>query len=190
MPDQPPFDLTGTIRYQDRVALLSALQQTDIRPSPRPKKRPTKQTEIWTICRLLSTLAEADELEYPLSVAHKDRPDILILADGTKIGVEITEAVPPQYAEFMALAAREFPNALIEPGHFGWDSPKRTIPEMRKLLSQSKLTAPGWVGDQPEQEWAGFIEGVVRTKLEKLAAPEFAKFSQTGWQSTTTHPSS
>ncbi len=90
----------------------------------------------------------------------------------------MTEAISEQYAAYSALAEREFPDALLEPGHFRWGAPKLSVEEMRRLLRQTQLTAQPWVGDRPEQEWALFIQSAVDAKLTKLASPEFQKFDR------------
>jgi hypothetical protein len=162
----------------DREALLSMLRRIDLTVAGRTRGRTKQQTETWTICRLLSTLAQTDRLAFPITAIHQDRPDISIQMANMSIGVEITEAISEQFAEFSALAMREYPNALLEFAHFRWDSPKRTVPEMRALLSQSRLTSDGWAGDDPEREWAAFIQSAVNKKLDRLAVPEFTKFDQ------------
>ncbi len=169
------FELPVVHNYE---ALLLALRRTDLKVLPRTKGRTTEQTEIWTICRLLSPLAEADRLAFPLTVTHRDRPDFLIHTGNAAIGVEVTEAVSQQFAEFSALAEREYPDALLELAHFRWDAPQRTPAEMRVLLAQPNLTSDGWVGDGPEREWAMFIHSAVEAKLKKLDAPEFDKFDR------------
>lgn len=158
--------------------LRAALQRADIFVPGRTKGRKTHHTEAWTISRLLSTLANAGGLSYPLSLNHRDKPDFLIEMGTIRIGVEVTEANPQRYAKYCALADREFPGALLETGHFGWDAPERSTEEMRQLLRQRKLTSEGWIGDRPEHEWALFVQNVVETKLAKLAQPEFGKFDR------------
>ena len=91
--------------------------------------------------------------------------------------MEITEAIPQQYAAYCALAERES-GVLLEPAHFRWDSPQRTVKEMRTLLRQTQLTSEGWVGDHPEKEWALFMQSTVHTKLGKLMRRDFMKFEQ------------
>lgn len=130
------------------------------------------------MCHLLSTLANEKDLSFPISVNHRDRPDFLIHAGKSKVGIEVTEAVSERYAAYMALAEREFPNVFLEPAHFRWSEPKLTVEEMRGLLRQSQLTSNGWAGDDPEKEWALFIQSVVDAKLIKLARPEFEKLNQ------------
>lgn len=163
---------------QNSLDLLAALQGIDISVPERTDGRTTDHTETWTGSRLLSTLAKANRLTFPVSVVHRDRPDILLECDGSKIGIEITEAISPQYAAYCALAEREFPDALLEPAHFRWDAPQLSVAQMRQLLSQSQMSSDGWAGDRPEQEWALFIRSAVDAKLVKLSSPGFDKFDQ------------
>ena len=102
----------------------------------------------------------------------------MIRTAGEGIGVEATEAVSEQYAAYSALAEREFPDALLQPDHFRWDAPKRSIAEMRGLLKQTELTGDGWGGNGPEREWALWVQSIVNVKLEKLAKPQFEKFDK------------
>jgi hypothetical protein len=168
----------GISSTADAEELLAALRSIDISVPLRTEGRTTHHAETWTICRLLSTLAEAHRLSFPVSLCHRDRPDFLLAAGATRVGVEVTEAISEQYAAYSALAERKFPDVLLEPGHFRWDAPKLSVEEMRKLLRQTKLSAKPWMGDRPEQEWALFIKSVVDAKLTKLAKPEFEKFDQ------------
>jgi hypothetical protein len=158
--------------------LLSILGQIDITVPLRTEGRRTEHTETWTVSRLLATLAETDDLVFPLSLNRRDRPDCLMTAGSKRIGIEITEATSQQYAAYCALAEREFPDVLLQPDHFRWNMPEMSIDEMRGLLRQSQMTSSPWVGDRPEQEWALFIQSVVDVKLKKLAKPEFAKFDE------------
>jgi hypothetical protein len=160
--------------------LLTILTGVDISVPGRTDGRTTEHTETWTISRLLSTLARADRLEYPLSVTRRDRPDCLIVSGPKTIGVEITEAVSPEYAAYSALAEREFPDVFLQPGHFRWGAPQMSVPEMRELLQQTHLSGPPWAGDRAEREWALFIHSVIDNKLEKLNRPGFEVF-ESNW---------
>lgn len=156
--------------------LLAALREIDISVPGRISGRTSEHTERWTIARLLSSLGKAGRLEFPLSVVHRDRPDVLLETKATKIGIEVTEAISQQYAAYCALAEREFPNVFLEPAHFRWGAPDMTAEQMRDLLRQTQLSSEGWAGDRPEEEWALFIQSIVDTKLKKLARSDFAKF--------------
>ncbi|OFW21293.1 MAG: hypothetical protein A3H97_00460 [Acidobacteria bacterium RIFCSPLOWO2_02_FULL_65_29] len=171
-----PADITVV---SNPCELFSALRTIDISVPLRTEGRKTEHTETWTACRLLATLAKAERLPFPLSVERRDRPDCLINTASGQIGVEITEAISPQYAAYCALAEREFPDVFLQPGHFRWGAAQLSVDEMRELLRQSqKITSEPWVGDRPEQEWALFIQSVVDTKLEKLSRPGFALFDE------------
>ena len=102
----------------DTDELFAALRSIDISVPLRTEGRTTHHAEVWTVCRLLSTLAQAQRLSFPMSLRHRDRPDFLIAAGATKVGVEVTEAISEQYAAYSALAEREFPDTLLEPGIF------------------------------------------------------------------------
>jgi hypothetical protein len=159
--------------------LFATLKRVELTVPARTDGRTTGHTETWTICHLLSTLAKAQRLAFPVSVTHRDRPDFLLQTPNIAIGVEVTEAIPQQYAAYAALAEREFPNVFLEPAHFHWGAPELTTEQLRGLLRQPQLTSDGWAGDRPEQEWAHFIQSVVDTKLAKLAHPDFRKYRRT-----------
>jgi hypothetical protein len=166
----------------NRDALLSELRSIDPGVARRTKGRTKQQTETRIICRLLSTLARNNSLEFPISAFHRDRPDVCVQVGSTSIGVEVTEAIPQQFAAFAALAETRYPNSLLDFGLFRWDSPKLTRRDMHDLLPQGQITSDGWEGDQPERDWALFIHRVVITKLQKLAAQDFEK-SDRNWLS-------
>lgn len=158
--------------------LLTALRMSDIAVPGRTEGRKTDHTETWVVARLLSTLGKAGRVNFPLSVAHRDRPDSFVKFGTTTCGIEITEAISQQYAAYCALAEREFPDVFLEPAHFRWGAPSMTNEEMRTLLRQSQLSSDGWAGDRAEEEWALFILSSVDAKLLKLAHPDFSKFDR------------
>jgi hypothetical protein len=162
----------------DSGTLREVLRAIDITVPLRTEGRKTAHTERWVICRLLSTLDRHGRLGFPVSVTHRDKPDFLVTQHSLQSGIEATEAISEQYAAFSALAEREFPDVLLDPGHFKWDSPRRNVEEMRAILRKGHLTAPPWVGDRPEEEWALYMESIVRTKLRKLRRPDFTKFPE------------
>lgn len=152
----------------NEAELYSALQKIDISVPGLSEGRTTKHTEIWTICRLLSSLAHAGKLTYPLTVSHADKPDFFAYLGDSKIGIEVTEATSQNYAECRALAAREFPDAIIDLGLFRPGKPKLSAAEIRKSLSEKRLRSEGWGGNSVEHEWASYIQARVDEKLIKL----------------------
>src|SRR4029077_17901478 len=104
----------------DSGTLRNALRAIDITVPLRTEGRKTAHTEQWVICRLLSTLDRHGRVGFPVSVIHRDRPDFLVMQSAIQVGVEATEAISEEYAAFSALAEREFPDVLLDPGHFRW----------------------------------------------------------------------
>lgn len=148
--------------------LLRKLKDVDTSVPARTDGRTTLQTETRTICRLLSTLCARNVLTFPVSLQHGDRPDFTLSEAFNVAGIEITEAIPRQYAAYCALAEREFPNAILEPSHFRLGTPEMTVEQMRDLLRQDQLSGEPWVGDRPEREWAIHMKSVVDVKLAKM----------------------
>lgn len=158
--------------------LIAVLRRFDIAVPLRTEGRKTHHVEKWTICRLLSTLMKNERLVYPMSLTGRERPDFLLQRDEAKVGIEATEAIPEQYASFLAFAESEFSDKSIERGHFRRGSPKLSKDEMRDLIRRERLTAPPWAGDRPEQEWAEYFQSVIEAKLLKLAKPGFEIFPE------------
>ncbi|MFC4270837.1 hypothetical protein GQF03_03815 [Sneathiella chungangensis] len=172
-----------TIHASSADELCSQLEQIDISVPSRGGARNNERVETWTVCRLMASLADTVFIDQPIALtSHNEqeggRPDFLAISDGTIIGIEVTECIDEQFARYMKLANDEFPNAILDPSHFGWTSRTRkwTENELRELLCQEKLTGPGWVGDQPEREWTEYINYRIDNKLQILAKCGFKKF--------------
>ena len=160
--------------------LLSILRSIDIEVPPRTEGRTTGDCERWSMCRLLATLAKNNLIRYPFQLCHRDKPDFKIQTGKEIIGVEVTEAIPQDYAAASALSEREGPEAIIDMSQFKWGMQCKTTQEIREIISQDKLTGPGWEGDSPELEWAQAIWDITQNKLQKLGSPDFEKFL-TNW---------
>jgi len=166
------------INAHNRNELLQALRGTDIRVPARTKGRTTHHVEKYTICHLLSALAMANEITFPLSVCQQDRPDVLMHACYSRIGVEITEAIPKQFARLCALMGRKYPNYWLPAIHFPWNTPNLSANDMCQLLQKHTVSCGGWVADEPEREWSDFILRVVDEKLKTLGNPDFEKYDR------------
>lgn len=181
-----------------RDDLFSALRRKDILVPASRKCRTTAHTETYIFCHLLSTLAIADTLTFPLSVHQQDKPDAVIRVGNTAIGIEITEAIPQQFAHLCAVAQQKYPRGHWLPAiHPLWDAPTFTPAEMQALLEKcapgkagsdqaeresAKLSlrciASGWIADQAESEWANYILKCIDDKVATLAKPDFSKYDQ------------
>jgi len=158
--------------------LHQALARIDISVPGRIDGRTTEHTEIWTICRLLSTLGSASELNYPISLVHRDRPDFLLRQRKVNCGIEVTEAISTDFAAFCAFADREYPDANYDISNFRWGSRKLSVDEMRGLLTGRDRGSDGWSGDVPEMEWARYVESIVSAKIRKFSDSNFEKFDR------------
>ena len=79
------------------VDLLSQLAAIDISVPLRTEGRTTEHCERWSICRFLAAYAATDVLGYPLHLEKRERPDFLLRLPGSDFGIEVTEAVPPDW---------------------------------------------------------------------------------------------
>jgi hypothetical protein len=187
---------------QNSSDFMSALGGIDIAVPARIDGREKHHTETYIACRLLSTLAEADRLRFPVSVSRRDppndRPDVVMRTGNGQVGIEITEAIPEQFAHLCAVAQQKYPGHLLPAIHPLWDAPTFTPAEMKALLEKSSakeggadqaerdsanfylrcVASGGWVADQAEREWANFILNCVNAKLDNLAKPDFGKYDQ------------
>lgn len=164
------------INVGSSTELISALTAIDISVPARTEKRTRDHTERWSICRLLATFASHKQFHYPMQLYHKDKPDFRLICGQSKIGVEVTEAIPQNLAAADALAEKEKPSASLDISKLKWGEKNKSARELRKIMAENRLTGPGWVDDEPEKEWSQSILDTCRKKTEKLRAPGFDKF--------------
>ena len=161
----------------NRDSLLSYLSTVDISVPPRGEGRTTEHTERRLICRLLSTLAWEHKLSYPCVAKKSERPDYVLRFGTQCVGVEITEAVKEDLARTEVLPEARS-KTVIDISLFRWRDKKKTLAELRQIASQTKLTGPGWTGDEPEQEFADAISDKVEDKTRKLNEDSFSRFDE------------
>ena len=162
----------------DDEDLRERLSHVDITVPSIGNGRVTDHTEIWVVCRLLSTLAKAGKLSYPLYLHKRERPDFLLTCADNKIGIEITEAVPEHAARYFALIEKKFPEITVfEIPDFVFDGSRTTTKDMCRCIQQNKdsLQGSAWLGDEPERKWAELVHGVIDHKLVKLQKDGFER---------------
>jgi hypothetical protein len=145
------------ITANNSAELILALTSIDISVPPRNEGRTSEHCERWSICRWLSTINALKEIDFPLRVTKREKPDFQVCAGARVWGVEVTEAVPTDFARASALAARETPDALIDISLFKYGETK-TLEEIKNILNQKKLTGEGWAGDSAERELANTVQ--------------------------------
>lgn len=159
--------------------LLDLLRKVPDEVPPRGMGRRTEHTEPWVLKRLVASLGSGGWLKFPLSVELDDRPDIAVESGGSKIGIELMELIPPAYAQAVAIANREFPDAIVDRSVFGWGA-EWTPEGIREHLRTEghRLSGDGWAGDAVEREWAESVRTAVAKKTERLNASGFRQFAK------------
>ena len=127
--------------------------------------------------RLLATLAETDQLSFPLQIEHREKPDFALhLPQGT-VGVECVEAVSEEWAQILAIRERDFPDAMIflpmlKPGE------KKFSLEERVAIAKGETAGPPWVGKMAERQWAEAHAHFIAQKTKKLRNGNYSDFEQ------------
>jgi hypothetical protein len=96
---------------------------------------------------------------------------------GANVGIEITEAIPENWAKISALhEVHEYDNVMFisrcKPGES-----RRPTAELDKIARGEDMGV-GWGGDSPEREWADVMLHFARQKAAKLAKPGFQRFDR------------
>lgn len=152
------------------------LAAMDITVPPR-LERTTEQVERWSAARFLSSYARSGLLSYPLRAIGRDRPDLLIEMPEINAGMEITEAVPANWAKTSALhQAREYDTLMFIPRCRPGEPAKPTA-EL-DLIARGEDAGVPWVGDSPEQDWADAMLHFTEIKAAKFSKPGFAAFDK------------
>ncbi len=161
---------------QSTTELLQQLGTIDITVPLRTEGRTTEHCERWSICRFLATYAETKLLDYPLRLGKQERPDFLLRLPSGDIGIEITEAVPPDWA--WADARREKLNYdnLVFLHRFRPGESQRSKDEIDSI-ARGTTWGSGWVGDAPEREWAEVMVHFSLQKAKNLAKPGYERFA-------------
>ncbi len=137
------------LRAPTREDLLRELASIDIEVAPRAEGRTWDQTELYSICRSISSLYETSRLTYPLKLLKSERPGFMLVCNGEgSIGVEVTEVVDEDFARAQVLPEVSEPDAVLDRSLFRWGDARRSLDELREIASRTSLTGPGW--EHPE----------------------------------------
>ena len=104
-------------------------------------------------------------------------PDFFLRSGNLDIGVEVTEAVNEDYAKATTLPEANKHGAIIDPSLFKLGTSKKTLTELRSIVTRKKLTGPGWEGSSVEIEYANAIldKTLAKTKLLKTHYDKFTE---------------
>ena len=117
--------------------LREVLRSINITVPPRTEGRTSEDCERRSFCRFLSTLNGTGMVDYPLRVSKREKPDFQVYTGDSVWGVEVTEAIPSDYARASALRDRENPDALLDMSLFKYGETK-TLEQIRGIFCRRK----------------------------------------------------
>ena len=162
--------------------LKRILRERDVQMPPRGKNRTNNHTETWVACRLLAALAESSLLQYPLRVAHFDRPDLIITLPSGQIGIELVEAIATDQARVDAQinfnrADNESSDVEVIPiSRIRVSDARRSQPEIKALARCKAWNEPPFMGDSIERDWLEGMLHFIEKKVERFSHEEFTKY--------------
>lgn len=164
------------LRAETSTELADRLAGLDIEVPARSEGRRNPQAERYSIVHLLAALPP-EQLLFPLTLTHSDKPDFLLAMPGFGVGIEHTEAVPENVAHASFLREKEGlgPAVYFIP-HVKPGEPRKTADELRREIEADE-PGSGWCGDSPEREWAAAMAHYVERKIPKATASGFARYS-------------
>jgi hypothetical protein len=178
---QKPYEML--VLAIDKRRRKRKIRKIDTHVPLRSEGRDTDHCEIYSIVGMLNTLPP-NELNYPVQVVHRDRPDFLLIMATHQVGVEVTEAVSENTASMDKL--RESEPDLTD----SKDDEAQFFFSRKAVLGEEKIYAAvlrdmirannpggGWVGNGAK-EWAEALAHVVTSKVEKANKPGFNSFTQ------------
>lgn len=170
------------LRAEAAGGLLERLGEFDISVSGWTT-RTTEQVERWSICRFLATYAYTPVVAYPLDLSKRERPDFLLRMTHREVGIEITSALPTDWARIQAEAERyddegesDGKNLIFAPRILPDDT--SMAKERVENIARGKELGSGWAGSEPEYDWAVHLVQAFLRKRDVLLKPEFDKFER------------
>jgi hypothetical protein len=175
-------------RAETEADLEAFLYRFDI-DVPARNERHKRHGERYAIMHLLDHLLAEQRLSYPLHLEQRDRPDFVLTMGSAKIAIEHVEAIPENQAHEDARWASGVGSPGFARRHLPTDARKKKKDIDRQLKRDKHYLAyqmrpeyiptvaipPGWVGDEPEIEWAGWIDHFIGKKLNNPCFEQHSK---------------
>ena len=100
--------------------LETQLQGLKIDVPPRAQGPATDAREQWQMHQLLRALLAARQLITPVRLYKREAPDFVLQNRNIRIGVEITEAINPDYVQAQMHPAAQRDDAVVDPSLYKW----------------------------------------------------------------------
>ena len=114
----------------------------------------TDAREQWQMHHLLRALLAARQLVLPVRLYKREAPDFVLQTDNTRIGVETTEAINPDYVRAQMHPAAQRDDTVVDPSLYKWGTQGRPKSQIREEDGRTQLSGLPWTGDHA---WAGFM---------------------------------
>ena len=128
--------------------------------------------------RLLATWVDNEQIVYPITYKHVDKPDFLVRFNKRNMGIEHTNAITQNSAHFNAVAHEEGISGCYFVDPFRRDAPKLTRKKARDILRNTPLGGVGFGDDGFEKEWALCIMDSILKKTGAISKPDFIKYDE------------
>jgi hypothetical protein len=146
---------------------------------PSYKERTKQHREKLAIYRFLATFAISDNLYYPLTSTHQDKPDFRLSQCQKDIGIEHTAAADQNAEAIFALAEQEDKHVMIAADEFGPDVPPLTAEQKREILNRPhRITTPGFGDAGMERYWSKWLIKTIERKTADFQKPDFKKYDK------------
>lgn len=166
------------IEAQSKYQLAKKLADSDITVLSRGDGRTKNQVERWVMYRALATLLANDQIDYPVALSKRERPDYLLNVGDKEIGCEVTEAINGEYLKAQSLPEASADNSMVDVSLFKWGTQERSLKKLRQIASRDKLSGPGWAGNSVEREYAKIVYDVTQSKTTNMAKPGYERFDE------------
>lgn len=146
------------VTANSHVELVSLLKKIEVNVGGRigADRRTNNECELYVLKGIIENISEDLNFPWPITLRQSDAPDFLIKSDNGDIGIEITEATPPEDSREMAIG--ELKNETYSFGQYGGQKsggPKQdirlVIAEIQKSISR-KSKKP-YIVERPTELW-------------------------------------
>ena len=135
-----------------------------------------KYLEAYQAEQLLRLLDETDELEVPVCIEHRDKPDFVLSTRHLKIGLETSNFSDEEVMRADHLHFTRFPKAFITTTGLRDGVSRRPNDEIAETMLSFDSPWEG-VADGAEHVVRKIL-GSIRLKRQKFHSPDFEKFDQ------------
>jgi hypothetical protein len=132
--------------------------------------------EAYQAKQLLRLLDETDELELPVCIEHRDKPDFVLSTRHLKIGLETSSFTDEEVMRADHLQFTRFPKAFVTTTGLRDGTARRSNDEIAETMLS--FDSP-WedVADGAEHVVQKIVQSI-RLKRQKFHSPDFEKFDQ------------